>query len=308
MEDRAMAQSVEARAKLLFAALVVAIAAAAGAWYLLAAAGVDRYEIRSRESVSGLIAGAPVEFHGVEVGQVREVRLSDPRSVRILVDLRRGTPISSATVATVTGRGLAARGFTGYVYVSLEDSDAPQAPLATAPGEPYPLIAAAPARSVSLDTSITQLNQSVESVTALLQSALDPRTVASLKESLAALQQVTRTLAANNDRLGIIIANAERASAQVPPLLQSSKATVQTLQTQVLPQAQATLGQLDRLTADTDEAVRYLQTQTLPQAQRTVTRLDDLGASLNDTATRLRRNPSILLRGDATPPGPGEAR
>jgi ABC-type transporter Mla subunit MlaD len=115
-------------------------------------------------------------------------------------------------------------------------------------------------------------------------------------------------LAANNERLGTIIANAERASAQMQPLLQSSRATVQALQTQVLPQAQATAEQLDRLAGNANDAVRYLQTQTLPQTQRTVTRLDDLTSTLNDTAARLRRNPSILLRGDASPPGPGEAQ
>jgi phospholipid/cholesterol/gamma-HCH transport system substrate-binding protein len=301
-----MANGVEARAKLVFATVLVAIAAAVGGWYVLSGTGFVRYEIRSREAVSGLIAGAPVEFHGVEVGQVKEVRLADPRNVRILLDVRRDAPVSSATIATITGRGLATRGFTGYVYVSLEDRGAAGEALAAAPGEPYPMIAAGPAQSVSLDTSITQLNQSVQLVTALLQSALDAQTLASVKESLAAMQQVTRTLAANDEKLGAIIANAERASAQVPLLLQSSRATVQTLQTQVLPEAQATVSQLNQLTANGNEAVRYLQTQTLPQAQRTVTRLDDLAASLNDTATRLRRNPSVLLRGDAAPPGPGE--
>jgi phospholipid/cholesterol/gamma-HCH transport system substrate-binding protein len=301
-----MANGVEARAKLVFATVLVAIAAAIGGWYLLSASGFVRYEIRSREPVSGLIAGAPVEFHGVEVGQVKEVRLSDPRNVRVLVDVRADAPVSSATIATITGRGLASRGFTGYVYVNLEDRGAAGEPLAAAPGDPYPVIAVAPAQSVSLDTSITQLNQSVQLVTALLQSALDAQTLASIKESLTAMQQVTRMLAANDEKLGAIIANAERASAQLPLLLQSSRATVQTLQTQVLPEAQATVSQLNQLTANANEAVRYLQTQTLPQAQRTVMRLDDLTATLNDTATRLRRNPSILLRGDAAPPGPGE--
>jgi phospholipid/cholesterol/gamma-HCH transport system substrate-binding protein len=301
-----MANGVEARAKLIFATVLVAIAAAIGGWFLFSKTGFVRYEIRSSEAVSGLIAGAPVEFHGVEVGQVKEVRLTDPRNVRVLVDVRRDAPVSSATVATITGRGLATRGFTGYVYVNLEDRAAAGAPLVAARGEPYPVIAAAPAQSVSLDTSITQLNQNVQVVTTLLQSALDAQTLASIKESLAAMQQVTRTLAANNDRLGTIIANAERASAQVPPLLQSSRETVQTLQTQVLPQAQATVSQLGQLTTNANDTVHFLQTQTLPQAQRTITRLDDLTASLNDTATRLRRNPSIVLRGDAAPPGPGE--
>ncbi|GAB2603253.1 MlaD family protein [Ramlibacter solisilvae] len=292
----------------MFAVILLAIAAAVVGWWVFSTTGYVRYEIHSREPVSGLIAGAPVEFHGVEVGHVSEVRLSDPRNVRVLVELRKGTPVSAATVATITGRGLAARGFTGYVYVNLEDTGPAGAPLAAAPGQPYPVIAAGPAQLVNLDAAMTQLNQNVQVVTALLQSALDAQTLASMKESLAAMQQVTRTLAANNEKMNAIIANAERASAQLQPLLQSSTATVGTLQTQLLPEAQSAVAQLQRLTANTDETVRFLQTQTLPQAQRTVTRLDDLSASLNDTATRIRRNPAILLRGEARTPGPGEAQ
>jgi ABC-type transporter Mla subunit MlaD len=154
-----------------------------------------------------------------------------------------------------------------------------------------------------------------------------------LKQSLAGIEQVSRTLAANNDRLVQILANAERASAQVQPLLQSSGDAVQSLRTQVLPQARDTLRQLDGLSAamnermttilqnteqastrmgpllqSSNDAVRALQMQILPEAQRTLTRLDRLSTSLGQSADRIQRNPSLLLRGSvATPVGPGEA-
>jgi ABC-type transporter Mla subunit MlaD len=291
------------------------------------------YEIRSRDPVSGLVAGAPVEFHGVEVGTVQAVELAGPRAVRILVDVKRDAPVSSSTVATITGRGLAARGFTGYVYVSLEDGDRPGAPLAPATDSPYPVIAAAPSRSASLDVSFQQLNESVQQVNALLQTVLDAQTVASLKQSLASLEQVTHTLAAQDARVGTLIANAERASTQIVPLLQTSSDAARTLQTQVLPQARSALAQLDALSTSANErlavilrnaqeastrlpplletgndAVRSLQTQILPQAQRTLVRLDHLSTSLDETGNRIRRNPSVLLRGAGPAPlGPGEA-
>ena len=326
-----MKMSAEAGARVLFGAALVAVALGAGAWYWFGAWQHNTYEIRTRESVSGLIAGAPVEFHGVEVGKIREVRLADPRSVSILVDLRKGTPVTPATRATITGRGLATRGFTGYVYISLDDLDAPAAaPLTVADGG-YPQIAVSPSQSVSLDTSINQLNANVQTVTALLTSVLDPATVRSLQESLAGLNLMTKTLAANNGKLAAMIANAERASAQLPPLLQASQATLNTLQTQVVPQAQGTLLKMDKLTTDVNDrlgvillrseqasaqigplleasnaTVRSLQFQVLPEAERTLMRLDRLSGSLDETTSRIRRNPSLLLRGTAALPGPGE--
>jgi len=326
-----MNASPEAKARWLFTGFLV-LAAAVGAWVLLAPARHSTYELRSRDAVSGLLPGAPVEFHGVEIGRVRAVQLVGPRQVRVLLEVDRGAPVSSATVATITGRGLAARGFTGYVYVSLEDQGPAGTPLAPAAGSPYPRLAMAPSRQVNLDTSISELNESVREVNGLLQSALDPRTIASLQQTLAHLHAVSQTLAANNERLAAIIANAESASAQVQPLLQASSASARTLQSQVLPQAQQVLARMDGMTREMDthvgtilrnteqastgiepllqsgnEAVRSLQTQVLPQAERTLSRLDRLSASLDEAANRVRRNPALVLRGSAPPPsGPGE--
>ena len=76
------------------------------------------------------------------------------------------------------GRGLATRSFTGYVYVSLEDTGKPaQAPHRCRAGF-LPLLASAPAQIVSLDTAINQMNQTVQAVGGLLQATLDPATVA----------------------------------------------------------------------------------------------------------------------------------
>ena len=327
-------KTAEAKARMLFAITLAALCAGALAWYLLAARQHTTYEIRTGESVSGLIAGAPVEFHGVEVGRIREVQLTDPRSVRILADIRRGTPVTAATRATITGRGLASRGFTGYVYVSLDDTGAPGAPLAAGEGAPYPRIATAPAQTESLDTSIKQMNANVQAVTALLQSALDAQTIRSLQRSLANLDQVTGTLAANNAKMETLIANAERASAQLAPLLRTSQATVGAMHDQVLPQAQGTLQRLDALSSTMNDklgvilarseqastrfvplleashdAVRSLQLKVLPDAQRSLARLDQLSTTLDETAGRIRRNPSLLLRGSVPgEPGPGEVR
>jgi phospholipid/cholesterol/gamma-HCH transport system substrate-binding protein len=312
-----MNASPETRARWWFAGCLLLVALAAGAWLLPNPLRYSTYEIRSADPVSGLIAGAPVEFHGVEVGRVKRVQLLKPRLVSVLLEVERDVPLSAATVATITGRGLAARGFTGYVYVSLDDSGASGAPLARAPDSPYPQVASGPARQVSLDTSIQQINDSVQSVNTLLRTALDAQTLASMKQSLASLERVTHTLAANSERMAQILANAERASGQ--------------LQGQVLPRVQDTIVRLDRLTGTVDqrmgsilgnterasarlepllqsseEAMRTLQTQLLPETQRTVMRLDQLSTSLGETAGRVQRNPSLLVRGVAAAPGPGE--
>lgn len=277
--------SAEVRARAVFA-LVVLLAAAAGlTWHSLASSRNTTFEIRTRDAVSGLIADSPVEFHGVEIGKVQKVRLIDRRSVSILLSVKRDAPVTRATVATITTRGLAARGFTGYVYVALEDAGDDTRPLTRVPTSRFPVIPTASPRSASLDTTISDVRQNVQLLTNLLQSVLDQKTVASLKLTLDNLQKVTRTLSANNARLEATISNAERASAnaerashQIRPLLDSSQDTVKALQTQVLPQAHDTLAKLQKLSA-----------------------------SMQEITTEIEADPSVLVRGkDRTAPGPGE--
>src|SRR5262249_25068600 len=162
----------------------------------------------------------------------------------VLVSVRKDAPITKATVATITGRGLATRGFTGYVYVALENVGADTGPVARPVGSLYASLPTAPSRSVSLDTAISQLDKNVQSMTDLVQSVLDPTTVASLKQSVDSLHHVAQTLAANNEKLASTISNAERASAQLQPLLQSTNNTIRSLQTEVLPEAQRTFANL----------------------------------------------------------------
>jgi hypothetical protein len=85
------------------------------------------------------------------------------------------------------------------------------------------------------------------------------------------------TLAANDKRIESLILNAERDSRDLRPLVETSNATV-----------------------------RELNTRVLPQFYRTVGDLQDLTRTMNGMANRLARDPSALLRGTVTPPGPGE--
>ncbi len=271
--------SIENRARLAFISVIILGAVAWLAWHFLYSSQYTIYQIRTHDSVSGLLADAPVEFHGVEVGRVKEVTLLDPRTVSVLLNIRKDAPVTTATIATITSRGLATRGFTGYVYISLEDSGTDDSPLATAPDSSFPLIRSAPSKSVNLDTAISQVNENVQEAVDLLRSTLDKQTIVAHKQAVGNLQNVTAMLDKNDKKLSAIISNTERASNQLPPLLESGNDTIRALQQQVLPEAYKMLSNLDRLSN-----------------------------SLNTLTARINRDPSLLVRGSAPPPGPGEAK
>jgi phospholipid/cholesterol/gamma-HCH transport system substrate-binding protein len=198
--------------------------------------------------------------------------------VNIVLKIRKGAPVSAKTVATITTRGLAARGFMGYVYVALEDTGTESGHPAVDPVSHLPLIAVGPSRSISLDTAMAELDSNVQVLSSLVQSVLNQDALRELDTSLRNLERVSNTLAANSERLNAILTNAERVSRQVTLLLDAGNATL-----------------------------RAMQTQVLPEAYRTLAEMDAVSKSMAGVADKLNRNPSVLLRGSSgAPPGPGE--
>lgn len=273
-----MKPGIDTKAKLLFAACLLVATIAGALWYLFSASRYATYHVFTQDPVSGLMADAPVEFHGIEVGKVQSIRLVNAQTVDILVSIDKTAPVTAATIATITSRGLATRGFTGYVFIALENVGADSGLPGQQPGDRYPTIPAAPSKLVTLDTAISQVNDNFQAVTALLTSILDEQTVASLKQSADSLQKITQAMAADTRKLDAILANTERASRRFEPLM-----------------------------ASTHETVTVLQSQVLPESYRVLTDLDNLSNSLTAFSNRINRDPSILIRGAARPsPGPGE--
>ena len=304
-----MKYDINMKARLTFVAFLLIVTIAGAIWHVFSENRYATYLVYTEDSVSGLIADAPIEFHGVDVGKVKSIKLINPRLVRILLSIGKAAPITSASVATITSRGLATRGFTGYVFISLEDVGNDSRPLVTRPGEAYAIIPTVPSKVMTLDTTITQVNDNVRVVTELLQSILDKKTIVSLKQSADNLQQVTKVLADNTKKLNSIVANTERASHRFEPLLESSHDAVDALQTQILPDARQALSNLDNLLESGHDTVEALQTQILPEALRTLSNLDNLSTTFTGVASKINRDPSILIRGTVPPPpGPGEAK
>ncbi len=120
------------------------------------------YRIHFAESVSGLALGEPIKFRGVDVGDIDSIALrpDDPRVVEVRVRLRKETPITTETRAT-----LQLKGITGGVFIEL-DGGAPDAAslLAATPRGEVPVIVS---EKSNLTTVMEQLPVVIEKFSAL---------------------------------------------------------------------------------------------------------------------------------------------
>lgn len=95
---------------------------------------VAQYNVRFKESVSGLNASANVEYQGVVVGRVADIRLTAdmPPQVDVLITLPPTTPIREDTRAALVGSLV-----TGIKFIELQggsESSPPLPPGGTIPG------------------------------------------------------------------------------------------------------------------------------------------------------------------------------
>jgi phospholipid/cholesterol/gamma-HCH transport system substrate-binding protein len=68
----------------------------------------QEYDVRFHESVAGLAVGGSVQFHGIQIGEVRKLSLdaNDPREISVLIRVSGYAPVKTDTKAQLSYTGL----------------------------------------------------------------------------------------------------------------------------------------------------------------------------------------------------------
>ena len=233
------------------------------------------YKVYMTESVSGLSLDSPVEYNGVNVGEVKSIELNqkNPQLVELLLAIKTSTPITQGTLATLNVKGL-----TGIAFIALQDKGTNTSPLVAAKDQDYPVIQTSPSFFLRLDSAITKLTGSLHQVSDSIRTLLDQENLRSIKETLLNLRQITGTLAGSSKQINAILQNTSDASRQFMPMMRSG-----------------------------NHAMEVFSTQTLPNANAAVADFSTIGGNLSAVSKELKDNPSVIIRGNAPRPlGPGE--
>jgi phospholipid/cholesterol/gamma-HCH transport system substrate-binding protein len=270
----------------------------------------DTYYAYMDESVSGLNPDAPVRYRGVEVGRVRRIALAPENieQVRLTMDIERGTPVKVDTVAVLRTQGL-----TGIGYIELTQGRQDSPPLASRPGEPYPVIKSGPSLLVRLDTAVTALLTNANRSSEHFNAVTDEANRRALAQVLADLSVVSRALAARSADVDAGLASAARAAENAARLTADMSRLVERVERsadafdRMSGRVAAAATKADDVLDEVRAGARGLATATLPEVQQLVTELRDLTGSLRRVSGELERNPSVLLYGKpAAKRAPGE--
>lgn len=294
--------------------LLLGVALVAGVLWL-AAGGFrqeksDLYLSYMEESVSGLSLNAPVKFKGVDVGQVRSIRLDpkNPDRVQLTLGIERGTPITVDTLAVLKTQGL-----TGISYVELAGGVRGSTPLlAAAPGL-LPVIPSKASLSARLEDVLTTVLAKVERTANTLDALLSEDNRNALSSALGDIATVTRTVAERAPALNSIITDAGRtleqgslAAAQLRPVIAQVGRSADALEAMGRDTAMAS-SQAASAVVGVGQDLKRLSADTAPELQRLMAELQALTASLRRFSDSAERSPASLLFGRSpAPDGPGE--
>lgn len=210
-------------------------------------------------SVAGLAKGSFVQFNGIRVGEVTDVRLlpEDPRRVEAVVEVDRSTPIRADTRARLEAALL-----TGITAISFTGGDPGAPPLVADRGQAMPTIFADRADFQDIMESVRNIARRADDV----------------------LERVGKVVADNEGSVGRTLANVERFSSALgdnAPGIDRFLAQVGTAAERIGPLAE----KLESLATDVQTLVRSVDGQRVAQSVENIQGFTQTLADNRDNVT-----------------------
>ena len=282
--------------------LVVAVAAVLFSLWL-AKAGQDAetrdYDIVFLEGVRGLSRGSAVQYNGLRVGEVRQLRLdpNDLQRVRAQVSIQASIPIHEDTQAR-----LALAGITGQSGIELSGGT-PNSPLLEATGDGLPMIVASPSPLAQLmaggEEMMTQITKLLDNANAFL-SAENSK---SLSASLQKLETLMGQLSTAGEGVPSLVKELSQASQQATTLLSSTQGLVDRQGTQAMNAIQKSMEDFSRATQSLNKLLEQNSAaigrgaQGLTEIEPALRELRQVLAGFRAVTSRLEDNPAGYLLG-----------
>jgi phospholipid/cholesterol/gamma-HCH transport system substrate-binding protein len=287
-----------------FVILIVAMAASFVYWYTdqKDKRTYQRYEIYFQGSVSGLTAGSPVRYLGVDVGKVVRLEL-DPaqrRRVQVIADIESAAPIDGRTLASLTLQGV-----TGLLFIDLEEDPNARGPGALAQGNRYPVIRSAPSNFDVLLSNLPALAARAGELLDRLNQVFSDENVGSFKAVIDGVRKTSERLPETAQEAKQLIIAMRSASREV----QAAAADLRGVADSTAPDIKAAIAKvddigrnlasasarLDRFMAQNEPGLSRFTSEALPQFEQMLREAQDASREVGDLSRSLRQDPSRIL-------------
>lgn len=270
-------------------------------------------EFNQNEAVTGLSVGGVVQYNGIEVGNVRDLRLApgDARRVIARVRVKSDTPIKTDTKAELALQSFA----TGVAFIQFSGGSPGSPMLVQTDPQHVPLMHAEESAFQKLLNSSEGIATTASNVLDHINEILSEQNTQRIGKTLANLQSITDTVNAQKEDIAAVLKSARESTDHLNKVLASAEKTMGTVDQQLggkLPDMvqhlDHSLAQLDSLTKTVDDtlkanrgAIDSFSNQGLAQLGPTLAQMRQVLREVNRLTSQLEENPAGYLLGRDKP-------
>lgn len=245
------------------------------------------YDVLFKEPVSGLTVGSPVQFNGINVGEVTQLRLDsdDARMVRARIRITAETPITQATKASRTLLNI-----TGASGIALEQSVAKSEPINHQNG--IPEIVAEPSELTQLRLNTEELFVSVSRMINNANRLFSEENMQAIESILTNVDTFSGELAEQSQNFASVLDNLQSSTKQLNDSLVSLESELTERSAPLFDKADETLGNL----ADASQQLSELMQQNRGNIDAGMAGIAEVGPTLLELQVTLKRLNAIAAR------------
>ncbi len=265
----------------------------------------QRYQVIFNEPVTGLTEGSSVQYNGISVGTVEQLKLDarDPRRVQALLKLETDAPIKIDTRAKMSQAGL-----TGSPFIQLTGGSPGAALLRPDDRNDIPVIQTEP-------SALQNIADTANKLVARLDDALSEENIARISDTLENLRATTDAISGQREDISQLLVNARIASEELRKTLNTTNGALDKVDREVIAKLPDTMAKLDRAIASFEAAgnnanvliaenrapLRTFTRDGLQQVAPTLLELRSLMRDIKQVTDRLDGNPAGYLLGREQP-------
>lgn len=264
-----------------------------------------QYAVIFTEPVTGLSEGSQVQYNGIAVGTVEELRLApdDPRRVLATLRVQADTPVKADTRAKMSMTGI-----TGTPIIQLTGGSPGSPMLADVDNREIPVIQTEPSALQNIADTANRLVERLDRV-------LSEQNIRHIAGTLQNVDALTRSIADQREDLRALIVNARRSSEQLEATLTHTRGAAEKIDRQLADRLPGLIAKLDhtldeldsaasganRIVTENRGAIHSFANDGLAQLGPTLSELRALVRDLRRISDRLERSPANYLLGREAP-------
>ena len=269
----------------------------------------DTYYIFFRGSVAGLSKGSAVQYNGIPVGRVADIRVDPTNIARIQVTVQIDT--SLVTIKSDARAFLDTNILSGVSTVQIRGGTQEASDLQPEPGHKYPVIKAGRSELEEVKASLPELLADLKETAHSLNELLDQNNRQAVSDTLQNLRTITGAFVGPAKAVSDVVDNANQAVIELRSFFREVDRSY-TEKGGLKDQLSQALGDADRLAknlVDTSHQLQQVINENRPGirnfTQNTMTQVGDLVSDmqrfidgLSRFASEVERNPGRLLFGE----------